>query len=168
MLLKSGDVNNGVVEKEPVFKISVSGEALIPGDFMENQDDRLFFYRKLSLSSDCKEVDLVDYEVRDRFGLPPTSLRLLFLIKKIRLLSLNTKLLFLKTNEVGVDLLFNLFKKEDVIVFVKKASFFFNDNNIVFSIQNSSTGLTLKIESSGVEKSLSSVVGLLNFLKNEK
>jgi len=50
----------------------------------------------------------------------------------------------------------------------KKASFFFNDNNIVFSIQNSSTGLTLKIEGSSVEKSLSSVVGLLNFLKNEK
>ena len=168
LLLKSGNVNNGVVEKEPVFKISVSGEALIPGDFMENQDDRLFFYRKLSLSSDCKEVDLVDFEVRDRFGLPPTSLRLLFLIKKIRLLSLNRKLLFLKTNEVGVDLLFNLFKKEGVVGLVKRASSFFNDNNIVFSIQNSSTGLTLKIEGSSVEKSLSSVVGLLNFLKNEK
>ena len=76
--------------------------------------------------------------------------------------------MFLKTNEVGVDLLFNLFKKEDIVGLVKRASFFFNDNNIVFSIQNSSTGLTLKIESSSVEKSLSSVVGLLNFLKNEK
>tara|TARA_S200000501_G_scaffold79242_1_gene71000 strand:+ start:5441 stop:8569 length:3129 start_codon:yes stop_codon:yes gene_type:complete len=167
LLLKSGDMGNEKVEKESVFKISVGGEALIPEDFMENQDDRLFFYRRLSLSTDCKEVDLVNFEIRDRFGLPPTSLRLLFLIKKIRLLSLNMNLLFLKTNNTGVDLLFGLFNKEDVVGLVTQASSFFNNHGVVFSVQNNSTGLTFKIETHGVEKSLSSVVGLLNFLKDE-
>ena len=147
--------------------MSISRDALIPEDFMESQDDRLFFYRKLSLSKNLDEVDLVGLDIKDRFGFLPTPLRLLLLVKKIRLLSINTDLLHLKTVDAGFNLLFDVFDKNKVISLVEKTSLFFNEKSIDFTVENNSKGLIFKVFVSGVEMSLSTVVLFLSFLKKE-
>ncbi len=154
-------------KKEVVFNLSIAGEALIPESFMQNQDDRLFFYRRLSLSNSLEEVDRVGLDIKDRFGFLPQSLKLLLLIRKIRLLSTNTSLLHLKTVERGFNLLFGVFDKKDVIYLVDRASRFFSENSVEFAVENNSKGLTFKAFVSNVEMSLSTVVLFLSFLKKE-
>ena len=97
----------------------------------------------------------------------PTPLRLLLLVKKIRLLSINTDLLHLKTVDAGFNLLFDVFDKNKVICLVEKTSLFFNEKSIDFTVENNSKGLIFKVFVSGVEMSLSTVVLFLSFLKKE-
>jgi len=165
--LKKGLLGVVKQEKNVVFNMSINRDALIPEDFMESQDDRLFFYRKLSLSKNLEEVDLVGLDIKDRFGVLPTSLRLLLLVKKIRLLSINTDLLHLKTVDAGFNLLFDIFDKSEVLRLVEKTSLFFNEKSIDFTVENNSKGLIFKVFVSGVEMSLSTVVLFLSFLKKE-
>lgn len=64
---------------------SVAGDALIPEDYVEEQDDRLYFYRILAAANSTSEINDVADELSDRFGPLPEPATNLLSIKRVRL-----------------------------------------------------------------------------------
>lgn len=71
-------------EIEPEIDLPVP--AMIPADYMEDINQRLVFYRRLSSARSEEEVEEIAEELRDRFGLVPEVLENLFQIMTLKLL----------------------------------------------------------------------------------
>ena len=77
-------------EKEP--EIVVKQDAYIPRDYIEDDDVRLSFYKRIAEIRDKEELEELKRELRDRFGPIPSVVEELFEIAKVRMV--------LKTAEV--------------------------------------------------------------------
>jgi len=73
-----------VEEIEPEIDLPVP--AMIPADYMEDINQRLVFYRRLSSARSEEEVEEIAEELRDRFGPVPEVLENLFQIMTLKLL----------------------------------------------------------------------------------
>jgi transcription-repair coupling factor (superfamily II helicase) len=73
-----------VEEIEPEIDLPVP--AMIPADYVEDINQRLVFYRRLSSARSEDEVEEIGEELRDRFGLVPEVLGNLFQIMALKLL----------------------------------------------------------------------------------
>jgi transcription-repair coupling factor (superfamily II helicase) len=79
-------------------------EASIPADYITNDNQRLSFYKRLSLLEDEEAVEEISIELQDRFGPPPPSLlNLLEVIRlKIWLSTVSVQRFELRDGKVGV------------------------------------------------------------------
>ncbi|GHT61185.1 transcription-repair-coupling factor [Endomicrobiia bacterium] len=65
--------------------IDLQINALIPSTYIENEDIRILFYRKLVNTKDLKEAESIRNELLDRFGKIPQETQMLFKITDLRL-----------------------------------------------------------------------------------
>lgn len=72
-------------EKESNSEIDLNVSALIPKEYIEDDDIRILFYRKLSAAENADEADKVKSELADRFGKIPRETQKLFEITDLRL-----------------------------------------------------------------------------------
>ncbi len=73
--------------REPEIKVPFS--ALLPEDYVQDPQQRLGLYRRLSSSTQEEQIDEIEVELLDRFGkLPETAKNLLWLIRVKRMLKM--------------------------------------------------------------------------------
>lgn len=72
-------------EKESNCEIDLQVSALIPQNYIEDDDIRILFYRRLSDAKNLDEVKKVGDELLDRFGKTPDETKRLFEITELRL-----------------------------------------------------------------------------------
>jgi transcription-repair coupling factor (superfamily II helicase) len=73
--------------REPEIKVPFS--ALLPEDYVQDPQQRLSLYRRLSGASHEEQIDAVEVELQDRFGkLPEAAKNLLWLIRVKRMLKM--------------------------------------------------------------------------------
>ena len=92
----------GEAVAEPVTpEIQIPIEAFIPADYIAGDNQRLLFYKRLSLAADEEALAMLTEELRDRFGpLPSSLLNLLEVIRlKIWLSTFSVKRFELKDNQ---------------------------------------------------------------------
>ena len=65
--------------------LSINGDSLLPDTYVEEQDDRLYFYRMLAAAEIVSDISSVEQEMRDRFGPLPNEVVMLLAAKRIRL-----------------------------------------------------------------------------------
>jgi len=59
----------GTLEPEEIDPdISISSPAFIPDDYISNDSERLFYYKRLSAVKDDEELLTISAELKDRFG----------------------------------------------------------------------------------------------------
>jgi len=73
-----------VVEVEPEIDLPIP--ALIPGDYVEDINQRLVFYRRFSMAKTQEEVQEIGEELRDRYGFLPQVLENLLEVMNLKLL----------------------------------------------------------------------------------
>ncbi len=73
--------------REPEIKVPFS--AFLPDDYVQDSQQRLALYRRLSGASQDEQIDEIEVELQDRFGkLPETAKNLLWLIRVKRMLKM--------------------------------------------------------------------------------
>jgi transcription-repair coupling factor (superfamily II helicase) len=98
------ELKGEVTTEQVTPEIQVPIEAFIPADYIAGDNQRLLFYKRLSLAADEETVAGLSEELRDRFGpLPLSLLNLLEVIRlKIWLSTFSVKRFELKDNHVIV------------------------------------------------------------------
>jgi transcription-repair coupling factor (superfamily II helicase) len=67
--------------------IDLQINALIPSAYIEDEDIRILFYRKLSDAQDIKAIENIKSELLDRFGKIPNETQMLFEITNLKLIA---------------------------------------------------------------------------------
>ncbi|MFA6914109.1 MAG: transcription-repair coupling factor [Endomicrobiia bacterium] len=73
--------------KQVVTEIDLQVEAFIPQDYIEDEDIRILFYRKISNIMKEEEIINIENELKDRFGKLPEPVNNLFEVSKIKIKS---------------------------------------------------------------------------------
>ena len=109
---------------------------MIPEAFVQEQDDRLRFYRLLAGAVSTGQIDSLTEEIQDRFGpLPGPALNLL-LIKKIRLLSVDRPFKAVEVDCEGATLWLRNKKNPMVVSLVRSYGAALTEKNVSFSVIN--------------------------------
>ena len=85
MVTQAIDSLNGI-ETEPPSEVTIdiSGNALIPDNYVSKQDHRFDIYRRLSSSKDQETITAITEELKDRFGPFPEEVNRLLSLTKLR------------------------------------------------------------------------------------
>jgi transcription-repair coupling factor (superfamily II helicase) len=78
-----GDAVESQEKKNTAIDLQIN--ALIPPTYIEDEDIRILFYRKLSDAQNIKEIENIKNELLDRFGKIPNETQMLFEITNLRL-----------------------------------------------------------------------------------
>ncbi|MCA6079637.1 MAG: transcription-repair coupling factor [Endomicrobium sp.] len=78
-----GDLSEAQEKKNIVIDLQIN--ALIPHKYIEDEDIRILFYRKLSDAQDIKAIEKIKSELLDRFGKIPDETQMLFEIMNLRI-----------------------------------------------------------------------------------
>ncbi|MDR0800153.1 MAG: transcription-repair coupling factor [Endomicrobium sp.] len=78
-----GDLSEAQEKKNIAIDLQIN--ALIPHKYIEDEDIRILFYRKLSDAQDIKTIEKIKSELRDRFGKIPDETQMLFEIMDLRI-----------------------------------------------------------------------------------
>ena len=143
----------GGPQQKPLFNekevgVSVVGDALIPSEYVEEQDERLYFYQLLASANKTEEVVLIEEEMSDRFGPPPKEVLNLLSIKRIRLSCVGFSVESIEVSERGAVLLFS--KDCNVVGSIGKVLGSVSTTGLPYSVINrpdSSGGLLLSLNS---------------------
>jgi transcription-repair coupling factor (superfamily II helicase) len=73
-----------VVQEEECIIIDLHVNALIPSAYIESEEMRILFYRKLADAKDLKAIENIKNELIDRFGKIPQEVQTLFEIANLR------------------------------------------------------------------------------------
>ena len=85
------DINNGKIPEldspinDVAREINLHASAIIPEDYLPDVHYRLIFYKRIASASTEEEIDLLQIEMIDRFGLLPDALKRLFVISSLKL-----------------------------------------------------------------------------------
>jgi transcription-repair coupling factor (superfamily II helicase) len=82
-----GDGNITEIDEKENTTIDLQINALIPQDYIPQEDIRILFYRKLSDAGSQETIENVRLELLDRFGKIPQETQMLLNIAKLRLLA---------------------------------------------------------------------------------
>jgi len=149
--LGSSQHKSSLSEKE--IGVSVVGDALIPSEYIEEQDDRLYFYQLLASANKAEKVVLIEEEMSDRFGPPPKEVLNLLSIKRIRLSCVGFSLESIEVSEQGSIIWFS--KDCNIVESIGKVLGSVSTVNLPYSIINRASG------SSGLLLSLNSITDSL-------
>lgn len=94
-----------VEEVEPEIDLPIA--AFIPDDYIEDVNQRLIFYRRLSSARSEEEVEEIGKELRDRYGSWPLSLQNLLQVVNLRLLLKKARVSRVSTERGKVVLTFH-------------------------------------------------------------
>jgi len=83
--LKSGETVNWDKGQSANTEIDLQVTALIPDNYLEDISLRLQFYKRIASSKTSRELDEIQIEMIDRFGLLPPALKNLFALSEIKL-----------------------------------------------------------------------------------
>ena len=83
--IKAGRTPNSNLEMEKAIDINLRIPALIPEDYLPDVHLRLIMYKRISASKDTTELEDLQAEMIDRFGLLPEALKLLFRLTQLKL-----------------------------------------------------------------------------------
>ena len=85
MVTQAIDSLNGIETEQPSeVTIDISGNALIPENYVSKQDHRFDIYRRLSSSKDQETITAITEELKDRFGPFPEEVNRLLSLTKLR------------------------------------------------------------------------------------
>ena len=104
LLKNEVDLVMGKDEQVQFPNIVFSENALINEYYITNSTQRLGFYNRLSRAKTQKDVDKVQYELRDRFGKLPVETKNLVFIARVRSLFKNTSIKNISINKTNVEL----------------------------------------------------------------
>ncbi|MDR3253788.1 MAG: hypothetical protein LBT07_02340, partial [Endomicrobium sp.] len=74
-------------QEEKNTTIDLKINALIPHTYIEDEDIRILFYRKLSDAQDIKAIEKIKSELLDRFGKIPDATEMLFKITSLKIIA---------------------------------------------------------------------------------
>lgn len=92
LLEEEGQKVKGVYKKQDTkveIEIDLYVDAFIPQEYIENEDIRILFYRKISNISCLQEINEISGELEDRFGKMPVTVINLFKIAEIKIKARN-------------------------------------------------------------------------------
>ena len=93
-----GEIKEETIEPEINYNIS----AFIPENFIESEKERLYYYKKLSLIKDYKELDEIKEDIIDKFGNLPYEMENLFEIFRIKILLKKLNIEKMDLTEAGI------------------------------------------------------------------
>jgi len=86
--LRAGKVPNVDSPLEPISQeVNLHAPTLIPEDYLPDVHTRLILYKRISSAGTQRELDELQVEIIDRFGLPPLPLKRLFAVTGLKLVS---------------------------------------------------------------------------------
>ena len=84
--IRSGRVPDAHAPLEPVSQeVNLHAATLIPADYMPDVHTRLILYKRISNARNSNELEALQIEFIDRFGLLPEALRRLFAVTELKL-----------------------------------------------------------------------------------
>jgi len=83
--IKSGSSPNSDLDLDKSIEINLRIPALIPEDYLPDVHTRLIMYKRISASTDDRDLQELQVEMIDRFGLLPRPLKLLFRVTLLKL-----------------------------------------------------------------------------------
>jgi len=87
--IKSGRMPNPDLDLDQTIEVNLRIPALIPEDYLPDVHTRLIMYKRISSSRDAEELQDLQVEMIDRFGLLPDPLKLLFKLTTVKLKAQN-------------------------------------------------------------------------------
>ena len=157
--LKNEKFNNkNIFKTQRDCTIETDLELMIPDNYIENKDERLFIYKKLSSIKSQNDLDKIENELIDRFGKFPFELINLF--KSIKLKWIGKKLGFKKIIIKNGKMIIFLPKKED--------SEFYNSNlfnKILDKINSQPSFCSIKEKNNQINLYLNQKVTTINLAK---
>jgi transcription-repair coupling factor (superfamily II helicase) len=87
--------------------LDFSFQAFLPGDYVEQEDLRIIFYRRLGSAGSDKDLGSIKDELLDRFGKLPLPAENLFKLSEIRILAEKLKLSGISEKEDFIDIYFS-------------------------------------------------------------
>ena len=145
-------------EKLSPVSLAVKGDALIPENYVQEQEDRLRFYRLLAGAVSSPEIDEVAEELGDRFGPLPEPVSNLLLIKKIRLFSADSAFKSVEVDRGGATLWLGAQKNQAVVSLVRSCGAVLEEKSCSFSVINKRGGQTgVRVETSSLSSALRAV-----------
>ena len=83
--IKAGKIPNLELEPNKPTEVNLRIPALIPEDYLPDIHTRLIMYKRIASSRNREELEELQVEMIDRFGLLPESLKLLFHLTELKL-----------------------------------------------------------------------------------
>ena len=87
--IKSGRMPNPDLDLDQTIEVNLRIPALIPEDYLPDVHTRLIMYKRISSSRDAEELQDLQVEMIDRFGLLPDPLKLFFKLTTVKLKAQN-------------------------------------------------------------------------------
>jgi len=154
-----GKGSETVSQKEENVEIDLQVSALIPYTYIEDDEIRILFYRKLSDAKDNETLDKIKAELTDRFGRLPPETQKLFEITYLRVKAQKLKLERVSEDVQYIYMYFSTYADfskadipklisdyEDIIEFISGKSYAFKLR------KNQETGASLEYISAFMEK----------------
>ena len=103
----SGKIKPIFQKEEERTEIDLKIAAYIPPQYIEQEDIRIIFYRKLASTTKIDDFAVIAAELKDRFGNLPVELENLFEITKLRLLAQTSGISAIVEDESYLNIYFN-------------------------------------------------------------
>ncbi len=120
-------------EKKLPIEIDLYVDAYIPPEYIEDEDIRILFYRKISNITNLYEIDDISNELKDRFGKLPQSVDNLFKIAEVKI---NAETISVERVSEDKKYLYVYFKKDTDFSKVNTMQFIRDYENIIEFIRN--------------------------------
>ena len=138
---KIRNIKNENKQEEINTEIDLQIEAHIPNSYIEDEDIRILFYRKIAAVTKLAEIEDIKDELTDRFGKLPKPVENLFEICKIKIKAHKLEIIRLYEDKNFISIFFSTTftaDKIDIVLFINKYK-----NKIEF-IRNNFYGFKLK------------------------
>ena len=86
--MRSGDLKNTELTADVGTELSLSIPAILPEDYIDDPHSRLVLYKRISNATTTRQLDEIQIELIDRFGLLPDTAKNLFKAHEIRIKAL--------------------------------------------------------------------------------
>ncbi len=126
------------VEEKPI-EIQLGFDIIIPEDYIPDFSERLSFYKRISSINNLMEIEMIEYDARDRFGPPPKQFQNILQYGKIRFLAKNKGIIVLKREDSNLSITFdkNLpVNRENLVSLLGKYRGGFKGNSLILSLQS--------------------------------
>ncbi len=124
------------VEERPI-EIQLGFDIMIPENYIPDFSERLSFYKRMSSINDLREIEMIEYDAKDRFGLPPKQFQNLLQYGKIKFLAKNKSIITLKREDSNLTITFGEnppVEPEKVVSLFRRYKGSFKGNSLVLSL----------------------------------